>query len=62
MPPWKLSREAMLTILPGPLRAIMSRPASWESWKTLVRLTWRTGCQSSRGLVGGVRGGWCRRC
>ena len=26
----------------------MSRATSWESWKTLVRLTWRTCCQSSR--------------
>ncbi len=48
MPPWKLSREAMLTIFPGALRAIMSRAASCESWKTLVRLTCRTCCQSSR--------------
>ena len=30
-----------------PLREIMSRAASCESWKTLVRLTCRTRCQSS---------------
>ena len=30
-------------------REIMSRAASCESWKTLVRFTWRTVCQSSSG-------------
>src|SRR6187402_1890082 len=49
MPPWKESSEAMLRILLGALRAIMSRAASCESWKTLVRFTWRTVIQSSRG-------------
>ena len=49
--------------LAGCLRGIMSRAASCESWKTLVRLTWMTCSQSSSGSVfGGVADEWCRRC
>ena len=54
MPPWKLSSEAMEMILPGALRAIMSRPASCESWKTAVSLIWMTFSQSASGNVDGV--------
>ena len=46
-PPWKLSTEAMFTILPLPW-ATMIRPASWQSSKVAVRFTSITSSQSAR--------------
>ena len=46
-PPWKLSTDAMFTILPLPC-ATMIRPASWQSSNVAVRFTSITSSQSAR--------------
>ena len=39
----------MLTIFPGALRAMRARPTNCDNWKTELRLTCMTFCQSSKG-------------